>query len=487
MHATSQRQLLVHLFIIIVVWMLTESLRKPAFSLYRRRTSYHPFSLDCWRFVRPIQCFGGFIPSVWNNKRSTYHIYALSMLSKDQSNHADDDADMQKKERKSFVSSTSSETIARMIQKMTEVNIDNDGKIQTDDNNNQMNMMNSQELFTISNHIDLRHIQDHPISSTQDEARRLLHEKFTKKSKEEGGDIHKSSQIHDGSDEDKSNYLVVMADQQTNGRGTQGRKWESVTNNQTKEQRGNNLFITICIPMDHIPVMVTLLPLQIGIIVVQLIEKVIRSPICQYITNSTTTSAEDSTKNNSTMLLPRINVKWPNDILINDKKISGTLIENEIVNDTTWMLIGIGLNVAYTPSLNHSPGKQIRGACSIQDFCQSILPNTTTSNIGIDIANTFIHWIVTNQQYLNTKRNRNDFDYYEWIDNKRQFETEIVNKWREYAQWNQSYELRGNHVDVEHGGYNGELVKTIDIQYDGQLVVRDAQGRQRLLIADYMY
>lgn len=41
-----------------------------------------------------------------------------------------------------------------------------------------------------------------------------------------------------------------------------------------------------------------------------------------------------------------IKIKWPNDILINQKKIAGILIENSILNDQlNWTVMGIGINV----------------------------------------------------------------------------------------------------------------------------------------------
>lgn len=41
-----------------------------------------------------------------------------------------------------------------------------------------------------------------------------------------------------------------------------------------------------------------------------------------------------------------IKIKWPNDILVNSKKIAGVLIENSILNEAVqWSVIGVGLNV----------------------------------------------------------------------------------------------------------------------------------------------
>jgi birA, biotin-[acetyl-CoA-carboxylase] ligase region len=40
----------------------------------------------------------------------------------------------------------------------------------------------------------------------------------------------------------------------------------------------------------------------------------------------------------------RLNVKWPNDIYFNTKKLSGILAESEKINDKTYLIIGMGIN-----------------------------------------------------------------------------------------------------------------------------------------------
>lgn len=44
-----------------------------------------------------------------------------------------------------------------------------------------------------------------------------------------------------------------------------------------------------------------------------------------------------------------INLKWPNDILVNGKKISGILLESVKIEDTYYLIIGIGINITYHP------------------------------------------------------------------------------------------------------------------------------------------
>lgn len=51
-----------------------------------------------------------------------------------------------------------------------------------------------------------------------------------------------------------------------------------------------------------------------------------------------------------------IKIKWPNDILVNRKKIAGILIENSLSDVVQWSVVGIGLNVNQQDfgDLNHA-------------------------------------------------------------------------------------------------------------------------------------
>jgi BirA family biotin operon repressor/biotin-[acetyl-CoA-carboxylase] ligase len=60
---------------------------------------------------------------------------------------------------------------------------------------------------------------------------------------------------------------------------------------------------------------------------------------------------------------PRILLKWPNDILINRKKVCGILLESEIIRQKlNYLILGIGLN------LNHS----------VEDFPEDIQEKATS-------------------------------------------------------------------------------------------------------------
>jgi BirA family biotin operon repressor/biotin-[acetyl-CoA-carboxylase] ligase len=101
---------------------------------------------------------------------------------------------------------------------------------------------------------------------------------------------------------------VVLADEQTAGRGRLERSWIS--------PKGNLALSVILRPnLDYLPYLVMIASLA----VVYSIEKV-------------------------TGIKPQI--KWPNDVFIKEKKVCGILIENDIrKNDLVYSIIGIGINI----------------------------------------------------------------------------------------------------------------------------------------------
>ena len=109
----------------------------------------------------------------------------------------------------------------------------------------------------------------------------------------------------------------VYSDLQTKGRGTHGKKWIS--------DRGN-LFVSIFFPLrSNYPAFD-----EFSIINPIIISSVIKS-FCK---------KKD------------INLKFPNDIFINRKKICGILQELITIKDKKFLIIGIGVNIISSPSVN---------------------------------------------------------------------------------------------------------------------------------------
>jgi len=118
------------------------------------------------------------------------------------------------------------------------------------------------------------------------------------------------------------NGCVIITDDQTKGRGQDTSSWES--------EKGKNLTFSIVFypgfTADHQFVF----------------NKAISSGICDFL------KAE----------LPEhtINIKWPNDIYIGDKKACGILIQNSVIgNKLDYVVVGIGLNVNQTVFKSNAP------------------------------------------------------------------------------------------------------------------------------------
>jgi BirA family biotin operon repressor/biotin-[acetyl-CoA-carboxylase] ligase len=107
------------------------------------------------------------------------------------------------------------------------------------------------------------------------------------------------------------NGQVIMADFQGEGRGQRGATWHS--------ERGMNILISIFLELDNLSVKNQ-----------------------TFISKFVAVSIYDALK--TLGLQPKI--KWPNDLLINGKKICGILIENQFTgHQIKSSIIGIGLNV----------------------------------------------------------------------------------------------------------------------------------------------
>lgn len=120
---------------------------------------------------------------------------------------------------------------------------------------------------------------------------------------------------------------VLWADRQTAGRGTRGRKWQMPQ---------NALLFSVAIPLRKT------LQKYIGVTLT----------VGMKITHFLRSHGIDAA------------LKWPNDIVVNDRKLAGILIENsKNDSDINTLVIGVGLNLA----LDDSKFEHFR-ACSVSDF-----------------------------------------------------------------------------------------------------------------------
>ena len=105
-----------------------------------------------------------------------------------------------------------------------------------------------------------------------------------------------------------NNYDVIVADNQTSGRGRLSRTWHATSDSLTfsiviKDKRVINDFSSLSL-LSSVAIYNTLL---------------------KYVSN--------------------VSLKWPNDVIVNDKKICGILMEAMSSNELDSLILGIGINI----------------------------------------------------------------------------------------------------------------------------------------------
>ena len=105
----------------------------------------------------------------------------------------------------------------------------------------------------------------------------------------------------------KNEFNLILAEKQTSGKGRHGKRWYSPKN--------GNIYMSLSTKkdLDYAP-----LSLLTGIICANVLSEHTKKDV--------------------------IGLKWPNDIVLDNKKIGGILIEKAVVNNEITSVIGIGLN-----------------------------------------------------------------------------------------------------------------------------------------------
>lgn len=121
--------------------------------------------------------------------------------------------------------------------------------------------------------------------------------------------------------------LLITADRQTQGRGRNGRIWQS--------PRGGawfSLLWPLNKPVEHYQS----IPLVAGLAVLRAIDQIIQAYQVVHI--------------------PQILIKWPNDVLLDDRKVAGILCETAVTGSrVSHLIIGVGVNVSFHSKILQRP------------------------------------------------------------------------------------------------------------------------------------
>lgn len=126
-----------------------------------------------------------------------------------------------------------------------------------------------------------------------------------------------------------SNY-ALLAKSQTKGRGRSSKNWQS---------RSGNLHVSLLIKPDKELELLSQLSFVTALAV--------------YDSMSSSRDRVAGSSNYMDILVKpwydSLKLKWPNDVLVNGRKIAGILLESVKVGDNYYIIIGIGINITYHP------------------------------------------------------------------------------------------------------------------------------------------
>jgi len=230
--------------------------------------------------------------------------------------------------------------------------------------------------------------------------------------------IHHYSRIGSTNDVLKSTwdgqeFLCAVADEQTAGRGRRARQWHSAP--------GDGLYLSVLLRPPAGKENVTLLSLLAAVAVAETLIG---------------------------MGLPGIDIKWPNDVLCRERKISGVLVEGAGTGAQRF-IIGIGINV------NHRefPDELAAIATSFAIESGTAVPVDEVRDRLLDLLH---RW------------------YLRWLAGE---SSAILDRWRELSSYAAGKRIA---VTLENETLNGE---TVGLMESGALIVRTDAGELRTVIA----
>ena len=146
---------------------------------------------------------------------------------------------------------------------------------------------------------------------------------------------------------DAANGFVLMAHEQTQGKGMGTNSWEST--------RGKNICRSIVnyYPQRVAPSHAFVISMAVSVAIIEFLQK----------------------------MNIHATIKWPNDIYINNKKLAGILIENEFTAQTvSRTIVGIGLNVNQA-HFKHAPNPVSLSLLTSQTFDVEVLAHDLFQHI----------------------------------------------------------------------------------------------------------
>lgn len=146
--------------------------------------------------------------------------------------------------------------------------------------------------------------------------------------------------------------VLLVAEQQTAGRGRLGREWHSDAGTGADDPSGGSLTFSLGLPLS--PLDWSGLSLAVGVSIVQ-------------------------------SLHPDLRLKWPNDVWLHDRKLAGILIETANLGDTPatrYAVVGVGINIRE---------RDVTGLTTPPAWLGEVLPGMDAPQALLRIAAPLVH------------------------------------------------------------------------------------------------
>ena len=214
------------------------------------------------------------------------------------------------------------------------------------------------------------------------------------------------------------NGTIIVSKHQTDGKGRLGRKWESPT---------GGIWMSIIIQPEFNISYITLVPIATSLALCIAIEKILK-------------------------IKPKL--KWPNDVLLKEKKIAGILLDTAIQsNKIESLVLGIGINFKINPSKLENKIKKTSNFYGVDTLVEkNEKPLTLVKQFLYELENIF--------QIINSG-----------------YTKKIIMEWTMRS----STIGRNISMTTNEGKITGNAIK---LDNDGALIISNGQKNKRLLVGD---
>jgi len=210
-------------------------------------------------------------------------------------------------------------------------------------------------------------------------------------------------------------FGLVTANRQTRGRGTQGRVWLSPV---------GNLYMTLGISLRYLPpARLQTMALEAGMALFDALVPGLEKSVAS-----------------------RLWLKWPNDLLVEEEKVAGLLLEAT----ATHLLVGLGINLSVGPALDD--GGRPAGR---------LFPTASPSLDKEGVAEAFVKSLESRLEIP-------------WSEEEKE---SLIRQWSARSRWDKPLPLRG---EAPAG-----VVWPIALDKEGYLRIRRENGEETTLVAEY--